>query len=41
MKSGEEGCWYENLGPSAGSLAVGGSSSLKDTVFTVSFVERK
>lgn len=40
LKTGSEGCNMQGLGPSAGTLAVGGTSSLKNTVFAVSFVER-
>ncbi|KAF1972766.1 hypothetical protein BU23DRAFT_157589 [Bimuria novae-zelandiae CBS 107.79] len=40
LKSDPEGCNVQGLGPSAGTLTVGGTSSLKDTVFSVSFVRR-
>jgi hypothetical protein len=39
LKSDPEGCNIQGLGPSAGTLAVGGTSSLKATVFGVSFVK--
>ncbi|KAL5435838.1 hypothetical protein PMIN07_008412 [Paraphaeosphaeria minitans] len=40
LKSAPEGCTMQGLGPSAGTLTVGGTTSLKDAVFGLSFVKR-
>lgn len=40
LKSNPDGCNLQGLGPSAGKLAVGGASSLKNAEFAVSFVKR-
>ncbi|KAJ4299181.1 hypothetical protein N0V90_004425 [Kalmusia sp. IMI 367209] len=40
LKTEPEGCSIQGLGPSAGSITVGGASSLKNAVFSVSFVKR-
>ncbi|KAF2439673.1 hypothetical protein P171DRAFT_397115 [Karstenula rhodostoma CBS 690.94] len=39
LKSDPEGCTIQGLGPSTGTLTVGGTTSLKDAVFGLSFVK--
>lgn len=38
LKTNPEGCNKQGLGPGAGTLTVGGTTSLKGTVFGISFV---